>query len=310
MPPFSTRLELVLKALSLSRGRLAAELGVDKSLVGRWVSGAVRPSAYNMERLTRLVATRRAEFTLLDWEREPEDLAALLGVAYLPPTSDHDPWTSLSLPGLAMARLITEHRGAVYEGFWRTTRPAVIAPGRFCRDHGLVRRGAGGLLELRLGNPDFRFSGSILPFEGQLFVIVSDVGGTMPSFLILNGASMPKPTLLDGLILTAFNAIRVPAAYPIVLERIGDLSGDDTADDAAASDLMDRHEQFLADEAVPAVLRDHLLRDVGPAAAARGGDLLLTASLTSSLARLLADQASPSKCPMETNGPREPAHAG
>jgi hypothetical protein len=36
--PFCRKLELVLKALSTSRGRLAADLGVDKSIVGRWVS--------------------------------------------------------------------------------------------------------------------------------------------------------------------------------------------------------------------------------------------------------------------------------
>ena len=32
------KLELILKALSISRGRAAAEIGVDKPLVGRWVS--------------------------------------------------------------------------------------------------------------------------------------------------------------------------------------------------------------------------------------------------------------------------------
>ena len=34
--PFSARLALALKALSLSRGRLAADLAVDKSVVSRW----------------------------------------------------------------------------------------------------------------------------------------------------------------------------------------------------------------------------------------------------------------------------------
>ena len=64
--PFSTKLDLVLKALSMSRGRLAADLGVDKSLVGRWASGAVTPSAHNLENLTRLVASRRSASLVLD----------------------------------------------------------------------------------------------------------------------------------------------------------------------------------------------------------------------------------------------------
>ena len=53
--PFAAKLDLVLRALSLSRGRLAAALGVDKSLVGRWTSGAVTPSDHNLSRLTQFV---------------------------------------------------------------------------------------------------------------------------------------------------------------------------------------------------------------------------------------------------------------
>jgi hypothetical protein len=37
--PYSAKLDLVLKALSISRGRLAADLGVDKSVVAESASG-------------------------------------------------------------------------------------------------------------------------------------------------------------------------------------------------------------------------------------------------------------------------------
>ncbi|MBC8057886.1 MAG: helix-turn-helix transcriptional regulator, partial [Rhizobiales bacterium] len=77
---FAQRLDLVLKALSMSRARLAADLGIDKSLAGRWVSGAVQPSAYNLERLTVLVAVRCPGFTMLDWDRDLDGLADRLGV--------------------------------------------------------------------------------------------------------------------------------------------------------------------------------------------------------------------------------------
>ena len=56
--PFSAKLSFALKALSLSRGALAAELGVNKSMVGRWVSGAAKPSAHNLARLSEHVARR------------------------------------------------------------------------------------------------------------------------------------------------------------------------------------------------------------------------------------------------------------
>ena len=291
---FSSRFGLVLKALSMSRGRLAAELGVDKSLVGRWASGAVTPSAYNLERLTHLVAGRKPGFTLLDWEREPGDLAAVLGVEIPVRAMATGPLPEgIPLPGLETARTITAHRGELYEGFWRSTRPAVVAPGRFCRDHGLFRRGPSGLLEFELGNRDFRFIGWAMPFEGQLCVIASDPAGVMPSFLIMNGVPMARAALLDGIILTAFNALRLPAAYPFVLERIGDLSGDADADLATARDMMAANEQFLPEAAVPDHLRKHLLRDIGPEAAALGGDMLLTASKTSILSRMMAEEAGP-----------------
>jgi len=277
----------VLKALSMSRGRLASELGVDKSLVGRWASGAVTPSDHNLERLTHLVAERQQGFTLLDWEKAPAEIAGLFGVAAPAGTPAFvDP----EVPGLATARQITERRGAAYEGFWRVTRPAVIAPGRFCHDHGLIRRGETGLLQFTLGNPDFSFMGWALQFEGQLFCMASDPLATMPSFLIVNGVPMPKADLLDGMILTAFNALRLPAAYPIILERIGDLGDDPEVDDAHAAELMAANPQFPEDGVVPDHVRDHLLRDIGPAAAAAGGEMLLTASRTSILSRQMSGE--------------------
>lgn len=286
---FADKLTFALKALSTSRGRFAADLGVSKSLVGRWCSGAVRPSALNMERLTRLIASRRPGFTLVDWDREPGELAMFFG---LDPSSFSDGTMEPAPFGLSprivtAARAATASRGGSYEGFWRITRPAVVAPGRFCNDHGVFRRGKSGLLEFELGNPDLKFVGWALPIEGQLFVIASDTIGHLPSFLIFNGVPMPKTMVMDGIILTALNALRVPAAYPVLLQRIGDLSGDDDADEATLAELM-RIPQFIEPENVPDPVREHLLRDVGPEAMAKGGSHLLTAAMTPTLSRMIA----------------------
>src|SRR3569623_2172243 len=78
--PVSAKLDLVLRALSMSRGRLAAAVGVDKSLVGRWASGAVTPSEHNLANITRVIAELRPGFTMIDWDREPEGLAGLFGI--------------------------------------------------------------------------------------------------------------------------------------------------------------------------------------------------------------------------------------
>ena len=77
---FSAKLSFVLKAFSMSRGRLAADMGVDKSIVGRWVTGAVVPSEHNLMLLTAQFARRAPGFTSLSWERTLAELAELVGV--------------------------------------------------------------------------------------------------------------------------------------------------------------------------------------------------------------------------------------
>ncbi len=63
---FAPRLALALKALSISRGHLASALGVDKSVISRWLNGANMPSGFNLSGLTTMVAARRPGFTMLD----------------------------------------------------------------------------------------------------------------------------------------------------------------------------------------------------------------------------------------------------
>lgn len=285
---FGERLTLALKALSMSRGRLAAELEVDKSLVGRWASGAVRPSSHNLERLTHLLAGKLPGLTLLDWEREPADFAIRFGVEPVSAPSDRPKSPELPVKTLDAAYASTRLRGEAYEGFWRATHPAIIAPGKFFQEHGIIRIGASGLLQFELGGPDVSYVGTILPIEGQIFVTATDTVQHLPCYMIFNIVTVPKIVLMDGLLLTAGNAMRYPSAYPIVLERIGDLTGDVEADDAHVEALMTRP-QFLQDETlVSKAMRQHLLRDFGPAAAAAGGELMLTATPTPRLSQIVA----------------------
>lgn len=289
-PQFHDKLTLVLKALSMSRGRLAAELGIDKSLVGRWASGVVNPSAHNLENLTRLIADRCPGFTMLDWDGDLASVAARLGVA-APVNGRHAPngqseTASLPLPLIEMARMTTERRGATYEGFWRTTRPSVLMPGRFFHDHGIIRRHENGLLQFKVGGAGLLFDGWLLPAEGQLFAILFDTVGQTPIFVIWNGVPLSKASFLDGIVMAAaLNAARTPSAYPIVMERIGDLSGDRQADDAMCADLFAR-DPLAPEGSVSEELARHLVRDIGPHAAAAGiGDMFLLSPLTATLSR-------------------------
>lgn len=292
--PFSQKLDLVLKALSMSRGRLAADLGVDKSLVGRWASGAVTPSAHNLENLTRLVAQRRAGFTMLDWDRDLDGLAQVFGVepaTARAPDRPADPAVveGLPLPGLDMVRMMTERRGATYEGFWRSTRPSIAMPGEIFHDYGMIRRGPDGLLRFKMGGSGLLFDGWLMPVEGQVFAILFDTVGQTPVFLVFNGVSLHKAVQLDGLILAAaLNAARTPSAYPVVLERVGDLTGDHETDDERCAELL-QLDTAATEETAPEAMRKHLIRDIGPAAAASGtGELFLLSTWASSLSKGLS----------------------
>ncbi|MEH6663670.1 MAG: helix-turn-helix transcriptional regulator [Brevundimonas sp.] len=284
---FGRKLTLVLKALSMSRGRLALEMGVDKSLVGRWASGGTSPSPHNMERLTRFLAGKHPGLTLLDWDREMAEFGALFGVEVSVGGAEA---ASGGLSGALqdLVRNAVDSRVDAYEGFWRSTQASVFEPGRFCQQHGMIRRDAGAGLRFEIGADGIRYGGAMYPIEGQLFAIASDSVREVPSFLILNVVPMPKIMLLDGLLIAASSSLRIPTAYSIIFERIGDLSGDRAQDDAHAVELMQRPEFVEDPETLPEIVRSHLLRDFGPEAFSRGGELMLSAPLTPRLAQIIA----------------------
>ncbi len=156
-PNFAARLGLVMKALSISGGRLAADVGVDKSLVSRWCSGSVTPSAHNLTRITQAIAARHPGFTMLDWELDLPALAARFGVAVpAAATSATDAIPSafaewLSIPTLRDAALAGASLHAALAGIWRTTRPSPEFRGKFAHDHAILEPTPDGTLRFRTG---------------------------------------------------------------------------------------------------------------------------------------------------------------
>ena len=197
--PFSAKLSFVLKAFSMTRGRLAADMGVDKSVVGRWITGAVAPSEHNLMLLTEQFARRAPGFTSLSWERNLAELAELIGadagaVLTAVPT--------LATQGLPLAildqiRATTALRGAAYQGFFRSTRPFVLQPGRFLHDHGMIRLDDTGLLSLRMGTGGHMAEGWMLPVHNQLFCIAADVTSGALLFGIFNGVATARAEVID-----------------------------------------------------------------------------------------------------------------
>ncbi len=288
MTSFATKLDLILKALSITRGRAAAEIGVDKPLVGRWVSGAVHPSARNLERLTVWIAGYHAGFSLLDWDVDIAELANRFGVTApravrLRPNVVLEPL--LAAPLIEETRDNVARRGWAYEGFWRSTRPSALFPGKFMREHLMISCNGGGAMLMSLGAVKIRLDGYAVLFDNQMFAFVADSENTNLVFAILNLVARLKAEVLDGLTLTRLaDSSGSPVAEPVLLERVGDLSGNEDADRATFEALC-AQSTVIAGEAVPDDVRRHLCRDFGPTAFANGGEMLLIMRAAESMAR-------------------------
>ena len=253
---------------------------MDKSVVSRWLSGHQAPSGENLARLTALVATQRPGISLLDWEADLETFAAKLGVGQAEPASSSanpEPFGRwLPEAVLNESRAMTELRGDAYEGFWRTTRPAIGMPGRFIHDFILIRRGEGGHLSFRLRVEDMVFEGWTFLTQTQLFSFGADAKSGLFLFSIYNAVMRHKAYVLDGLTLTVQRTGGgSPVAGGVLIERIADLSGDPEADEATYEALAAR-DRLAPEGSVPEDIRNHIFRNFGPDAMAAGGEALLT----------------------------------
>ena len=73
---FADRLKLALKQANVSPGALGAAVGVDKSVVSRWLSGRVRPTQHNLARIAAVLAERLPGFSVLAFEAPANPKAA------------------------------------------------------------------------------------------------------------------------------------------------------------------------------------------------------------------------------------------
>jgi transcriptional regulator with XRE-family HTH domain len=272
---FAAKLTLTLKGLSMTRGGLASELGVDKSVIGKWATGAVTPSAHNLAQLSALIGKRVEGFSTLDWDREIDDLSEVLGLRiHLPPQTAKAPAVE-PFRFMDDIRAATALRGPAYEGFFRSTRPFAAQRGRFIHDQSMIRIDPSGLLRLTMSTAGVRVDGWLAPLHNRLFCVGSELTSGSPVFGIVNGVGSIKADVMDGLILSAIlDAGRTPTASAVIYHRIGDLTGDVEADDARF-ETMAAEDALAPEGSVPQDIQDHLLHDIGPTPWALGGDLLL-----------------------------------
>ncbi|WP_374390374.1 hypothetical protein [Sandaracinobacter sp.] len=270
------------------------QLRVDKSLVGRWATGVTMPSAQNLARLTALVAARSAGFSMLDWEQPLPVIAERLGVGQrLPAAPPQLTSTEMAAPPMRLEpatqplrfgpiadlgpelRLTTARRGPAYEGIFRNTRPFSDVPGKFLYDYCLTRMEPEGLITWTRCIGSVAVIAHYLTLHSQIFISGREVSTGLPVFGIVNGSNGGKVTRYEGIMLySAHDALHTPFATPFISERLADLTQDRAADEARFAEFA-QHAGLAPDGAVPPDVRAHLLKDIGPAAFAMGGELMM-----------------------------------
>jgi len=85
---FAQRLSLALKAANLSRAQLSVAVGIDKSVVSRWLSGQVQPTNHNLARISAAIAQVHPGFNMTLWTAPRAQFEAAIGLC---PPSDAAP---------------------------------------------------------------------------------------------------------------------------------------------------------------------------------------------------------------------------
>ena len=272
-PDFARKLDGLMKALSISRGRLAQESGLDKSLIGRWVAGSVRPSSLNLERVTLALARRSPGFTLLDWDRPLSDFTRQFGGLHIAPQTTALP---LHHDVLTPARLQTAQRGDRYAGHYWIYRKSFGRPG--WQGKLAVRiQPKDGLLDLTEGAPGFEYRGWGLLLSNRLYCTFTDEADEVMAYMITNAAPPPRAQVLHAVFLgVSSDGQLTPKAAPAVLVRAQDLVGDAQAD-AVIYASMKAQGGFIDPSELPPKVKAYLDRDFGPRSFAEGGPDMITA---------------------------------
>ena len=129
------------------------------------------------------------------------------------------------------------------------------------------------------------FAGWMMPGEGNLFVFLQDPVGLTPLSLVFRGVTLPRAMVLDGLLMLAgLDTARTLGVLPIILERVGDLSGDGALDDARCETIAEAAPEPL-EPLDPELVERRIFRGSGRDLAPAGGDIFLSVGGAGCLSR-------------------------
>jgi len=241
---FPENLAWVMTRLNLSRVELAHRIGVDKSVVRRWVLGQTQPSDLNISMLTSMAAERIDGFTRDCWHELPGALPARLNS---PAVNGHtpDPLASVLPHFSAKAHAGLQSGRDRYAGIWAmlcvVAAPdgghALFASGGMIteRDGQLWMQSSGGTAGMRTGD------GPIFVSEDKLWILLDEWSGRNDlCAILLNGSAAQQAVIMDGLYMVRSFMSGNPVAGRIRMFRLADVPPDRAAADALYRRICDR----------------------------------------------------------------------
>jgi transcriptional regulator with XRE-family HTH domain len=231
---FADKLRLALGRANLSRTALAQRVGVDKSVVARWSSGALQPADHSLAALSAALGQAIPGFDRTAWDLPVPAFAARLGV---PLPAGAAPALDESAIDFALEVTADSLPQAVasYAGIWVMLYPSMGRPGEL---HGYAGR-----MHLPPGQPALFFnftSGGTVDARGHAFAMQARLScvfrsarlRNMVGLQLLNGVHDDTAEILDGIMLSQFAGVdRILGAGRVIWFRLTD----GTADDAYAA---------------------------------------------------------------------------
>ena len=243
---FAKKLNLALDAVNLSRARLSAKLGVDKSLVSRWTSGQIQPSNNNLARLGELFAELRPGFTNVLWSRSLQEFAAFLeiDIARRPVEyADGAPKPLGFLKSFERSKSETLLEGKVYTGVYALFRQTMSNIGRVMLEAVAIWQ-EDGILKFRSHDGYFDHGGPLLLLRQQLHGYSESERQDGLAFMTLHGVGGSRAMVMDGLMMSvAATRTYDPVAVKIILLRIADWPSGSAPDWALYDRAVERTKQ-------------------------------------------------------------------
>jgi hypothetical protein len=292
-PDFAGKLDFVLKAITMSKGRLAAEARVDKSIVGRWTRGLVQPTEHNLANVTRVLSKSVPGFNLLAWQLPlPEftaTIARLSGEAGARPSDSSaefaeygervapsllafDPRTFLGNARAVSERAVEEELSSI-PGIYVEFRLGLRGTGALLPDLVFLWR-QGNRLFFQQSDPLFTYRGEAFVLHHQLFLI-GEEGHRADSLncIMLNGCMGQRAIRMDGILLAVIgDRSRAPVATPVVLQRIADApAGQGPHEPEVIERIRARARQIFEAGAVRALIDPAVAEIIHPQVGAKGG---------------------------------------